>query len=403
MFIKLLLISNCYKSETISIFMISEFIKDKNFKQPKKQIRDYVKSKGILTPRVYKDINSAFNAYKNGKDVFLRSEHEQELRGASGLLESYSLKSLNKMEFEELYNFFEYSNNNFFSRKIIDFLEDNTVENRFLELEEKLIKFDSKNIKDYCNSEKIEIEEFISGISFSYWEKLEGINGSIIADDTIENKYHVFQTLSGTYPLTNYTIIQDNKILKENGDFKFQVNNVKIEELINFYNSLKSGNDIPIIEFQIPHTNEDIYFLQYHQMRNFKKPEFKLNKSLENNEIQAEIVRGSTPKEGLELLFRMEKDEKIAGILGVPYYYGSFENELNARSREVQIFSVNSFDMLSHELNKGHAGKSLFFKPKVFFGADVMSLYSLDEISEKEDFRLRVISDGETGYVKRLD
>ena len=56
--------------------------------QPKRTIADYVEQHGILVPRRF---DSLSEARRSKKAILLRSEHEQEYDGCSGILESIKL------------------------------------------------------------------------------------------------------------------------------------------------------------------------------------------------------------------------------------------------------------------------------------------------------------------------
>ncbi len=365
---------------------VTEYIKNKEISQPKKEIAEFIQSEfGILIPKIYDDAE-AFNLIEKGENFLLRSEHPQELSGDSGILYTYKSK--------ELDNFYKTLNEETTGFKTF-FYSKNKKKQIIQNIKNELIK--TWKIEDYCKLKNIDENEFIKNISYSNWEKIEGFNGMIIADDSVENKYHIMGMgiLSDSYKQI-YSQIENGFIKKD-----FKLNNINryinIEELIEMYDKIRLKSDCPIVEFQIDY-KKNLYFLQYHKVREFEKADFKLDRELEVNEIVTDVVRGKTPKNGLEVKLRTSTDEKKAHLNYI--CSESLENEVCSKGRDVEIYAWK--DSVAHELVIGHSGRTPFFKPKISAEFNLKQLYSDDEIFEGE-LNVRIISDGNKAYLKKLD
>jgi len=237
--------------------------------QPKKTIGDYVASQGILVPRRFDTLHEA---RASGLPILCRSEHEQEYDGVSGLLYSPPLDSL------------------------VDTNDEQTLK------EEALVKsraYVGEHISDYCRFLKINEEKFKAEISFSFWQKMEGINITVIADTAIKERYHIMSLGQGG---AAYTIFERGKptILHQSGPMRNTRD--QLQNLLHDYEAVRNlekfdPDTCPIMEFQT--VGGKNYFLQYHQGREFQEANFTINpKNLQGKEKRTMFVRGATTPEG---------------------------------------------------------------------------------------------------------
>ncbi len=377
---------------------ITSFVKYKYLQQPKREIVEFLNYdyKNILTPRLYEDYKLYDFIRKNkGSKVFLRSEHPLELEGDSGILGSYTLDYLVK--------------NNFFNddkKKVIDLINKGTgffvsrkKKGGLIEILKKGL-FPKDFILDYVNLIGKDFDDFVRDVSYSNWEYINGINGMIIADDVVEDRYHIILSENGigAYIKLNNTFVEEKYS-------NFSLDDINFLGIKDMYNLIRDEEDCPMVEFQLGgRRNKDIYFLQYHKSREFKGVDFRLDRSLKDGEVEANFVRGKTPREGLELSFGFDFSNKESILEMFPHY--TLEDLVNSKYRKAQVFAFSKNNVIS-EMIEGHFGRSLFYKPELSIGIDLKKL-DLDELEVRElvggtgRVNLRVISDGRKSYVKRI-
>lgn len=388
--------------------------------QPKREIADYLEQNGILVPRRFETIELALDAIQNeGIEVIIRSEHPEEYAGASGLLDSYTLRIQNLSEASkygtnevqlDLKNRIRHST---ISTKILNSISTCTEQ----ELISKFIALDAYAIERYCELLEINSSEFASQISYSYWEKLHGYNRSIVADSAVEGKYHIFTT--GPDFFNNYTIIDGGQIKLNNprpltADLEFGIDGV-----IEFYEKIRNingfdPNHCPIIEFQTLENQN--YFLQYHRTRDSKKVDWQLSRTPEFGEIESAIVRGATPPEGiyLDVIVYYPDIENLKiqpEQASFDVHYDFIFREIMSRRRIASFLNYDNLDGMCVGCLDGHLAKSTILNPEIFIGflGDI-----IDEERDKQLFqqainsgvpstlRMKITSDGRKAYVKAL-
>ncbi len=375
--------------------MVDYYIENKSRlkEQPKRTISDYVEQQGILVPRRF---NSPIEAKNSGIPILCRSEHLQEYDGVSGLLRSIPLTEFPDLSEKELWQFL---------------------------LDQRRIGFYSS--KNYCSLMGLDLEQFLGGISYSYWENLGGVNRTVIADSSIKGRYHI---MSSAEELFNYVIIRDDQLNFNGGieDPNFSLG--ELQKLVAAYEKVRNLDHFepqhcPTMEFQS--VDGKNYFLQYHRTRDFKERSFRLERPLEEGEVQASLVRGATIPEG----FKVKTTTHYAALPRGSWHWsipeleeGSFDvhannvfTEIMSRQRKLQILITGSLDIESGSIAAGHTRRSKFFKPEVSLIVQELNLQKLISMEEWEDLSnhtkqsgqnqhitLQVISDGEKAYLKRM-
>ncbi len=336
--------------------------------QPKRTIADYVESNGILVPNRFESLDDAINS---GITFLMRSEHQQEYDGVSGLLDSPDFKDFRLGQFDE---------------------------------------HTEQNIDDYCELFEIPKEEFLSQISYSFWEKLDGFNRSMVADSAIKGRYHIFTT-KGTYH--NYTIWDNGKI-DLNAQLKLEPELVaQIPEVIEFYETIRNlpnfdPNHCPIIELQT--VNGRNYFLQYHRTRDFVESKFVLDRDLENGEIEVQYSRGATNPNGEIFDFQVHHMGKSnVKKNNSSWTHNGMVGEYMALNYKLIMSGYRRERLAFHTVD--HLAKSSIFKPQLFISDNNFDTATSEEIRNSLKLSrenpslivpINVISDGRKAYIKRI-
>lgn len=359
--------------------------------QPKRTIAEYVKQNGILVPRIF---DSLREARESGLEVIARSEHEQDYDGISGVINSVILPNEYHPEYEEARD------------------EE--------ELKERVMT-KPEIWSYYCRLSGINEDEFKSKTSFSFWEFIPGLNRTITADSAIQGKYHITTKSRANM---SYTVYENGKITLNRG----RIIGLNVEEdakkLIEFYEKIRTlprfdKNHCPIIEVQT--TNEGVnYFLQAHRTRDFKERDHILTREKEPEEMEAIFVRGSTPKEGREekvIVYYPGEElptKDLESSLGLGNGDDQFFQEVLARKTRTQFIPTSQEDAdVLIEFSEKHKSRSALFKPEISLVINAGSLLRPEEkwrdfydktLNGKEAFMIiRVISDGNKAYIRRID
>lgn len=317
--------------------------------QPKRTIADYVEQNGILVPRRFYSLAEARRSHKH---ILLRSEHPQEYDGISGLLDSFSLSSSS------------------FPVKGSQSIEE--VRQRYFEKEEK--EKGTPLYKQYCKSLGLDEDEFRRQTSFSIWEALSGLNRTVIADSSIDGRYHIMTFRDEkANRLFNYAIVENGKLVQEFIRPLPEELKEGLRGLIEIYEQVRhlgrfDPNNCPIMEFQT-HNGKN-YFLQYHRARNFSPSGFTLERVLQDGEIEVPFVRGATSKDG--------ENFKVTVYYAGKWYFnpededGSFDlhnnwifPELHFKRRKLQVISEENLTKEFASLVVGHSQRSKMFKPEI--------------------------------------
>ena len=376
--------------------------------QPKRTIADYVESNGILVPKRF----SLEQARTMHLPIIRRSEHLDEyarrvngklVTGVSGLLESPDLAQYPNFDEEAIKNQL--------------FKEPNVGQTR---------------VSQYCNWMGINTEDFMQGVTFSYWEKLAGYNRAIIADSSIPGRYHITTSKEGdgcgSDWARNYTIFENDKIVSSYYKPLPESITNGFQELVRLYEQVRNlphfdKNNCPIIEVQT--VGSQNYFLQYHRTRDFNESTFVLERPPTNQEREALFVRGATPLEGITcdvtVLYTwwdiiegntptqsdtLPDKEEGAFDLGWDQVYP----EIMAPKRKIQMIRGRNLDHELMQVAIGHIQRSKLFKPEVslIYGEDDLQFpkdlrEKLEETQQDQKIKLSVISDGRRAYYLRVD
>lgn len=312
--------------------------------QPKLEDAEYVESQGFLVPHRSPGFEEAMEA---GDAFFMRSEHAQDRAGASGILESPLVDPTNFSRFQGSLDAFRES-----------VLRQSGVRQ-------------ANAVEEYCRLMGIPLAQFLSEVSYSYWQKLGGWNHSVVADSAVQGRYHVFT--SGKPHERNYSIFDQGTIRSSHG-FDQQKDAIQrsIPTLIEWYEKIRSlprfdATHCPIIEAQT--CEGEHYFLQYHLTRDFEPSTFTLDRSPEQGEIESVFVRGATPREGLIVqtaIYYPDEPQLIGaeeGALDLPMNF--VFSEIMARLRRVCLLKHTPMDGLASETRPAHTLLSSLFKPGV--------------------------------------
>lgn len=362
-------------------------------RQPKAEIADYVEGEGFLVPKRF---TSMREAVISRLPLIVRSEHPQDYDGASEILYSPT--------------------------------PDNSQRNLMLNISqteyEQLITTDiADRIAIYCSTVGLKPEEFAKDISYSYWQRISGLNRIIVADNAIRNRYHIFTSDRIMGEIDNHSIVEGGTIVF-NGP---KVMDLKLTEsfpaLIDFYEQIRhlprfNSSHCPIIEAKT-HDGK-IYFLQYHRTRDFAEAEFVLDREPEDGEIGPLFVRGTTPPEGKTYDVRVGGFEScrtdcIAGknksCLGgncLALFHG-----IQSIKKELLFIMYYLSNIPKGVPVAGHFMRSILFKPEISIVVDYESVISKilshfagfdrnDYTTKPTSIPLRVIADGRKAYIKYL-
>lgn len=364
--------------------------------QPKRTIADYVESQGILVPRRF---DSLKEARASGLPILVRSEHEQDYDGVSGMLNSFGLENLPLDE-----------------SKIKEMILGETPEYH------SLYPF-------YCSLLSINESKFKKEVSFSLWEKLEGHNHAVVADSAVEGRYHIMTAkFQGPDPRLNYALVEGEKIT-EYGDCHLTPElRATLPDLIVLYERVRTlprfdSIHCPLLEIQT--VGNQHYFLQYHRTRDFVPVSFFIKRKPRREEVPALFVRGATPAEGLTCKVTIayeaavnDPGQKNWKLLSRED--GSLENhdnwmftELMVQKRKVQLIALHqSLDWVMGDFVSGHLLRSRLYKPFISIIVDKNELFTPEEESvlwkkarqtdQDQHINIHLISDGRKAYLKRV-
>ncbi len=402
--------------------------------RPKRTIVDYAEQNGILVPRRFDSLQEAKNS---GLPILIRSEHPREYSEFSGLLDSISLDGcMSRMGKEG-------SENVHFEPKNCASVE---------EFKDGYLKFSESHAGtpmfiSYCNLAGIDLNQFKQQLSFSVWEKLEGVKRIVVADSSIKGRYHIQNSLFGKEDEKSwnfdYFILDNGKLnIALHKSWKFPELR-DTQELVDIYERIRNlsrfdKNNCPIMEF-ITHNNKH-YFLQYHRGRNFDEAKFILDRPINDGETEALFVRGHTSEQGIEgkvtAIYSDEWGRKDFGDWDVSKSeFGSFDlhNNFSFSSfmyplRRLQLKLARGKDVEWEFLKfvGGHALNSALYIPEIsaitgmelfkdndekpgpITGEDMDKMESVQRGRESArtgtnfEVGMRIISDGRKAYLKRL-
>ncbi len=395
--------------------------------QPKKEIADMLETHGILVPRRFENLADALEAIRQGREIVVRSEHPQEYASAAGLLGSYVLsadrmakskafcnKKGMKIDWDNFYKHFGRADaRNDAENKIFGSLEtiDQTI------FEDNLKKLSLPYIRRYCKLLDLDVHKFTKKISYSYWEKIGGLNRSIVADSAIPGRYHIFTTEGCNYH--NYTIVDNGQVVLDKPMAMSDELKAGLEEVIAFYERIRTTKGFnpahcPLVEFQTAEGQN--YFLQYHRTRDMEPCSWQLDRELEEGEFEAVFVRGATPPEGMVLNIAMYYPHDKYTINDTEdgsfdFHYDHIFSEIMSRYRKAN-FDNKSLWKLALFCADAHVPKSKLFNSQISISIDDDNLppelpeklfNQTKESGKPATVKIRVVSDGRKAYVKFLE
>lgn len=388
--------------------------------QPKRQIAEYVASKGVSVPARFENLAAAL---ASDKPFLLRSEHPQDYAGSSGLGSSIFIRP-EDCSGNRSYEPLPTNIDQICSYRTADLIRTITEITSLPQksFERRLIDLDGDNIAEHCKITGMDQPEFEGDFSFSYWEGLGGINRAIVADNTIEDRYHIFTYVHAPrwgimyFDSYGYQMIEAGKIIHQGGSKSFSPAVVKdFGALIKFYETVRKldkfdPNHCPIIETQT--VADQFYFLQYHRTRDKNPATFTLDRNLQKGEIPALFVRGATPPEGLELQLGIHYSTTLPQErlnAGIDWNSNPLFSEALARRRRLHLIGTvhNMQGFLTS--NPGHLQRSQLFKAETSMVIAYNDWRMLKEDVAYEGVSnpiptvdISVVSDGRQGYIRRI-
>jgi hypothetical protein len=394
--------------------------------QPKADVSEYVSECGFAIPKRFSSFEEAL---ASSKPFIVRSEHPQDYDGASGILDSpvideWMLAEARKLGAVDEIDWDASAENDHFDQSILVLARQLTSPNQ-AEYEDNLNRLVGAGISEYCEICDISESDFTSNISYSYWEKLDGANCTIVADSTINDRFHIFANGDeedrywfGYVMVDRGEIVYAEPALHLSEEFRRSV-----PSLMESYEAIRvlpkfAVSHCPIIEMQL--TDDRNYFLQYLRVRDFEAAEFVLDRDPEDGEIEVDFVRGATPPQGIivdTFLWYEYEDfsprnfylrDEDASFDHQPYV--SFSELMTKRRRVQFVDEYGKLDIATKTRNK-HLSKSKLFKPPITV---VVKLIELIPEHVRESMKgqieqgglpsvsLKVISDGQRCFVKYL-
>lgn len=397
-------------------------------RQPKKEIADMLESRGILVPRRFENLADALEAIKNGKEIVVRSEHPQEYASAAGLLDSYVITADQiargeafcaangaEIDWDNVYN---QSGHGDEEDRALDRILGSLRTTDQATFEDNLKKLSLPRIARYCELLGIDKDEFLQGISYSYWERVGGMNRSIVADSAIFGRYHIFTTSAEEENyFHNYYIVDNGEMVFSGPCSMTDELEKELDATIAFYEQIRSAEGFnpshcPLVEFQ-SHEGKN-YFLQYHRTRDMEPCLWQLDREPEEGEFEAEFVRGATSPEGMELNIAMYYPDGKYPIYdedgSFDFHYDRVFSEIMSRFRKAN-FDNKPLWKIAMCCADTHLPKSKLFNPQISISIDDSNMppglpsklrRQTNESGEPATVKVRVVSDGRKAYMKFL-
>jgi hypothetical protein len=376
--------------------------------QPKRVVGEYVESAGFLVPQRFSDIEEARHAASQGIPVLARSEHPDEYSGPSGLGKTSLLVPDESGVFNPRHNSFSSS---------------------------PLAKYGR-----YASAAGLPRVSYMREASESYWEAIPGTNITVVADDAVEGRYHVFafnedKTATWAYRISAAIVTEDGSVERQL-DYIDDVPGMsaRYEEVIDFYNRVRrlerfNGNHCPIIEMQLSDQDDQLYFLQYHRTRDeaFVSERIDVQEfPAEDGWLKADAVRGAhigektlelalwypNFREGNVTVKRIELPEDGSTTMDCSFYD---LDEFVGRQRTAHVLH-SSFDNQYSKIASAHGPRSQMFKPKVtvLLGREEVEGQFVPKEMDDEGFvralngmvvriATEVVSDGRNAFVRYGD
>ncbi|MCX6771557.1 MAG: hypothetical protein NTX79_05880 [Candidatus Micrarchaeota archaeon] len=378
--------------------------------------------------------SEAKKVQSNGKEIRARSEHKQDYDGVSGMLDSPLLSHQAITDEKSIKLLLKDGDFKKGSWSINDHLRTTIVGGPFYsrlfhEITERIAIFQSNmrkaqrakerapgdssfNAKRYCELLGLNENRFWKGVSFSYWENLQGYNLTISADSAINGRYHIIVHKPSCY------------VIIENGKIKYQSHKLPSDAskgVLNspyFYEEVRNlqkfdPSNCPIMEAQV--LDNSFYFLQYLRGRDFEPAAFVLERPPNANEFVALFCRGSTSPDypdgeihKIKVFNKHIKSVSPPGESVLQYQISHMLSELSVRQQNLHIIPA---DALCRDDNKNiarrlmvgqftsHGGISKLLKPRI----SLLTLQGpLGDKRYLDEFQAKVIADGRKAYIEVL-
>ena len=366
--------------------------------QPKREIAEYAESEGILVPERFSGLEAAL---VSGKPFLIRSEHPQDYAGASGLMNSMLVTPEAIQDAQA-----RYSGDNVIGSplwpptygQILSILPGIGQD----DAEHILTKLSESERKVYCNMTGQEPEAFDADISYSYWEAIDGVNWTVVADSAVADRYHLFSRWTDGTSRTKHYVASPDDV------------NLQGHNLIDLYEQVRTlsrfdENNCPIIEVQ--ERDSELYFLQYHKGADFQPSSFSLDRMPDDSEIAALLTRGATHPDGEVIQvgwFGFDNgipSEEVNGAIDATPRASNTEPWV--RKRKLQILFVNANELEAEISCNGHTRRSMLVKPQVSVVLDHPAMAKLlagveFSASSVPQFPVHVTSDGTKAYLRRI-
>lgn len=391
-------------------------------RRPKEQIAIYWESMGISVPRRFDNLHQAI---ASERPFIIRSEHPQDYdsSGVSGLLESYPVSPIRiqnaaliasgdfmgKIDWKKT----PISGKETTAAPVIARIGNIDQE----ELENELTGLSQRKIDRYLQLTGIDRGTFIKDISYSYWEFLNGINRTTIADNCVPNKYYLFSSSidanSGEFKGSSYYVLQNGKISMSKITRGLNESEEDLQPVIKLYERLREmdgfdQNHRPVIESQSIEGQQ--LPLQYHRARDFQPAKFRLTRNKNEKEKEATFVRGATPDDGTIFdvnIYRRDGQSRplLPQESALDFNSDKVHTGIMASRRKLQIVPIDNVLRIGHMLSGRHMAISQLFKPELTLGVsseDLPSETFSSNVDNVKQFQIKVVSDGEKAFLEYM-
>jgi hypothetical protein len=285
---------------------------DLNLSRPKLEVATALAGEGVAVPQIYDGFDHAMDQ----PPFMMRSEGPWEhalqlpgrprVAGVSGLLDSFVVAAYEKPRIQKNRppGSYDISPQDFFYRALVKRMYGG---NEAVFQRESALACGSR-IDTFLHLAGITEEAFLAQTSFTYWQKLCGMNATLVADDVFPGRYHVMvsRELEGRTGF-GYCLMNDSEraVLREASfDLPSWRDILDQYPLAQWYEMIRrmpffDPAQCPIIECQL--VDGGIVFLQYHSGRDFSGRNFKLTREAKADEVEAFVYRGATGPEGIDV------------------------------------------------------------------------------------------------------
>lgn len=281
----------------------------------------YAAAHGIRVPSIFAGFEEARDfVTKKGGTVIFRSEHPLELEGLSGLNMS-PVVSPEKVALHEEHGGL-FASFRGFDVELFEYMmrawHRAPKGPRRLDLSPKWIIADH-----FCQHEGIEREEYLSKLTYSFWEYIEGHNLYVIADPAIPRRYRIFarwpEMIDNCF--TSYDVFDGTD--KATAYRTPQCVQQRVHDIVALYEYVReifAPGTCPIVEMQLSNSGE-LYFLQRSAGPRFKVAGWSFASS-EACDFRVGIesgygeVVGTTPEAGIEVEFLIDRGTRIDWLKG---------------------------------------------------------------------------------------